>query len=64
MKFPDGQVVLLTRLCEGQHATVLQLPAFRRSVCRDIRAPVSGIVSRKESYAQGVPPMEVNGVSC
>ena len=27
---------------------------FRRSVCRDIRAPVSGIVSREESYAQGV----------
>ena len=26
---------------------------FRRSVCRDIRAPVSGIVSREESYAQG-----------
>jgi hypothetical protein len=24
---------------------------FRRSVCRDIRAPVSGIVSREESYA-------------
>ena len=22
-----GQIVLLTRLCEGQHATVLQLPA-------------------------------------
>jgi hypothetical protein len=27
LEFPDGQVVLLTRLCEGQHATVLQLPA-------------------------------------
>jgi hypothetical protein len=26
LEFPDGQVVLLTRLCEGQHATVLQLP--------------------------------------
>jgi hypothetical protein len=24
---PDGQVVLLTNLCEGQEATVLQLPA-------------------------------------
>ena len=29
LEFPDGQVVLLTRLCEGQHATVLQLPASR-----------------------------------
>ena len=27
LEFPDGQVVLLTRLCAGQHATVLQLPA-------------------------------------
>jgi len=27
LEFPDGQIVLLTRLCEGQHATVLQLPA-------------------------------------
>ncbi len=27
LEFPNGHVVLLTRLCEGQHATVLQLPA-------------------------------------
>lgn len=27
LEFPSGQVVLLTRLCEGQMATVLQLPA-------------------------------------
>jgi hypothetical protein len=27
LEFPDGQIVLLTRLCEGQHAVVLQLPA-------------------------------------
>ena len=27
LEFPDGSVILLTRLCEGQHATVLQLPA-------------------------------------
>jgi hypothetical protein len=26
-EFPDGQVILLTRLLAGQHATVLQLPA-------------------------------------
>ena len=30
LEFPDGQVVKLTRLCEGQHATVLQLPASPR----------------------------------
>jgi hypothetical protein len=28
LEFPSGKVVLLTRLCEGQHATVLQLPAI------------------------------------
>jgi hypothetical protein len=27
LEFPDGRIVLLTRLCEGQQATVLQLPA-------------------------------------
>ena len=30
LEFPDGQIVLLTQLCEGQHATVLQLPASPR----------------------------------
>jgi len=28
VEFASGQIVLLTRLCEGQHATVLQLPAL------------------------------------
>jgi hypothetical protein len=27
LEFPDGRMMLLTRLCEGQQATVLQLPA-------------------------------------
>jgi len=27
LEFPDGEIVLLTLLCEGQQATVLQLPA-------------------------------------
>ena len=27
LEFPDGRVILLTILCEGQQATVLQLPA-------------------------------------
>jgi len=30
LEFPDGQIVLLTCLCEGQQATVLQLPAEPR----------------------------------
>jgi len=31
LEFPNGDVVLLTRLCEGQCATVLQLPAAPHS---------------------------------
>jgi len=27
LEFPDGRIVLLTTLCEGQQSTVLQLPA-------------------------------------
>jgi hypothetical protein len=27
LEFPDGRMILLTQLCEGQAATVLQLPA-------------------------------------
>jgi hypothetical protein len=30
LEFPNGQIVLLTQLCEGQRATVLQLPASPR----------------------------------
>jgi len=32
LEFPDGQIVLLTFLCEGQQATVLQLPAELKTV--------------------------------
>ena len=32
LEFPDGQIVLLTFLCEGQQATVLQLPAQPKTV--------------------------------
>jgi hypothetical protein len=32
LEFPDGEIVLLTFLCEGQQATVLQLPAEPRTV--------------------------------
>lgn len=30
LEFPDGKIVLVTDLCEGQSATVLQLPSTRR----------------------------------
>ena len=32
LEFPDGEIVLLTFLCEGQQATVLQLPAEPKTV--------------------------------
>jgi hypothetical protein len=38
LEFPDGQVVLLSRLCEGQRATVLQLPAAARPEAAKERA--------------------------
>jgi len=31
LEFPDGEIVLLTGLCQGQQATVLQLPAAPRT---------------------------------
>jgi hypothetical protein len=32
LEFPDGRIELLTLLCEGQQATVLQLPAEPKTV--------------------------------
>ncbi len=37
LEFPDGQIVLLTALCEGQLATVLQLPADRLSAAEKVQ---------------------------
>src|SRR5689334_18264395 len=31
LEFPSGETVLITHLCEGQRATVLQLPASQRA---------------------------------
>jgi hypothetical protein len=31
LEFPNGKIILLARLCEGQHAIVLQLPASPRA---------------------------------
>jgi hypothetical protein len=44
LEFPDGQVVLLTRLCEGQGATVLQLPAASRPASRQEAVPTASEV--------------------
>jgi hypothetical protein len=36
LEFPDGQIVLLTKLYEGQEATVLQLPAQPTSAAEEM----------------------------
>ena len=44
LEFPDGEIVLVTELREGQHATVLQLPALERAPGEAVtteRVPVS-----------------------
>jgi hypothetical protein len=35
LEFPNGQTVLLTSLCEGQNATVLQLPARPKTAIKE-----------------------------
>ena len=44
LEFPDGRIVLLTSLCEGQQATVLQLPAEPKTV-------VESETQRRAAYA-------------
>ena len=39
LELPDGQVVMLTELCEGQLATVLQLPADQRAATEKTEQP-------------------------
>ena len=43
LEFPDGRIVLLTLLCEGQQATVLQLPAQPRT-------PVESEAQQRAAY--------------
>ena len=45
LEFPDGKIVLLTHLCEGQHATVLQLPARPRVTVEDAQQHDSLVAS-------------------
>jgi hypothetical protein len=44
LEFPDGEIVLLTHLREGQHATVLQLPAERPAMKDEVQKHESIIV--------------------
>jgi hypothetical protein len=49
LEFPDGKMVLLTRLIEGQHATVLQLPASPQRKSQD-HSPVPRSLDRIVGY--------------
>ena len=44
LEFPNGEIVLVTRLCEGQHATVLQLPASPHSVNDEVELKHAAVV--------------------
>jgi hypothetical protein len=48
LEFPDGRTVLLTQLCKGQRATVLQLPA-RIGGTADEQSTVSAFASLVEA---------------
>ena len=45
LEFPNGKIILLARLCEGQHATVLQLPASPRATNEAERQKRGSLVS-------------------
>src|SRR5229473_2662374 len=52
LEFPDGQIVLLTRLCEGQCATVLQLPAASRPASQQSAAETPVSESREALHSR------------
>jgi hypothetical protein len=41
LEFPGGQLVMVTRLTPGQHATVLQLPASGRAHVAEVAPQIS-----------------------
>lgn len=41
LELPDGMIVLLNDLCQGQRATVLQMPAGEHAAVKPIRRPES-----------------------
>ena len=45
LEFPDGKTVLLTQLCKGQRATVLQLPAGIGVTVDDAQSNESNVAS-------------------
>jgi hypothetical protein len=50
LEFPDGKICLLTQICEGQEATVLQLPVTTSTVQDE---PITGRRSTSLSCGEG-----------
>ncbi len=51
LEFPNGRIVLVTRLCEGQVATVLQLPADKQPA-RDDHGLTEPPPARQDAVAE------------
>ena len=58
IEFPDGSYVLVTQLCTGQRATVLQLPMVHPVVERDSKGGGYG------PGGTGFPPAEFGIAGC
>ena len=55
LEFPDGKTVLLTQLCKGQRATVLQLPAGIGVTVDDAQSKNSTVASRSQKVWSQAP---------
>jgi hypothetical protein len=53
LEFPNGEFVLLTGLCEGQFATVLQLPAVSRGAGDSEQEKTAGAVGQSMASNMG-----------
>ena len=66
LEFPDGRIVLLTHLCEGQKATVLQLaecsPRLRRRKRRRSASPLQGNICLRCEGAKVSRPFPGSGL--
>jgi hypothetical protein len=56
LEFPDGQIVLLNSLCQGQQATVLQLPIAPRTPEEAGEQKRVAVVARAPAGAAAPPP--------
>jgi hypothetical protein len=45
LELPDGQIVMVTNLAGGQHATVLQLPASPREITPETKEAVVEVIT-------------------